>query len=305
MPIRVKCPNASCGKVMNVKDELAGKKGKCPGCGGVLPIPKASAPAPAPAKKKVDDDEEDSSPYEMADKPDPKAAEEEAKKKARKRRSDDDEDDEDGEEEDEDDEERSRKKQRDREKLMLLVSLGLGIVALIGLGIAPLLNWYALTFTGTDSRFNAATMTAPPPPINGWEGKLILGVSGLAALLVGVGLILSLATEEAPGEMVLTITSCLAEGWGVAALIWVLGFTWWWIYVKRIEYQTMAQKALNVEIGAVPDVGLIVAIVTSLLVCLSFSYSLTKRNDLGWCYLSQFLGLIVGALLVGLNVKPW
>lgn len=36
MPIRVTC--TECGKTLKVKDELAGKKGKCPGCGAVIAI---------------------------------------------------------------------------------------------------------------------------------------------------------------------------------------------------------------------------------------------------------------------------
>lgn len=42
MAIRVKC--ASCGKVLTVKDEFAGKKGKCPACGAILRIPASSGP---------------------------------------------------------------------------------------------------------------------------------------------------------------------------------------------------------------------------------------------------------------------
>ena len=37
MSIRVECE--SCGKVMNAKDEAAGKKTKCPGCGEILQVP--------------------------------------------------------------------------------------------------------------------------------------------------------------------------------------------------------------------------------------------------------------------------
>ena len=37
MAIRFKC--GECGRVLNVKDGLAGKKGKCPGCGGVIEVP--------------------------------------------------------------------------------------------------------------------------------------------------------------------------------------------------------------------------------------------------------------------------
>ncbi len=49
MPIRLKC---SCGKVLNVRDELAGKAVKCPGCQSVLRVPAAATPgqAAAPAK---------------------------------------------------------------------------------------------------------------------------------------------------------------------------------------------------------------------------------------------------------------
>ncbi|NOZ20904.1 MAG: tetratricopeptide repeat protein [Planctomycetes bacterium] len=37
MPIRIEC---SCGKVLNVPDTMAGQKGKCPGCGAMLTVPK-------------------------------------------------------------------------------------------------------------------------------------------------------------------------------------------------------------------------------------------------------------------------
>lgn len=44
MPILVKC---SCGKAVNVRDELAGKAIKCPGCGKPVRVGGASAPAKA------------------------------------------------------------------------------------------------------------------------------------------------------------------------------------------------------------------------------------------------------------------
>ncbi|MGB7346188.1 MAG: zinc ribbon domain-containing protein, partial [Pirellulaceae bacterium] len=46
MPIQVKC---KCGKALNVKDELAGKAVKCPGCGNVIKVGAAGAKA-APAR---------------------------------------------------------------------------------------------------------------------------------------------------------------------------------------------------------------------------------------------------------------
>ncbi|MBI2194876.1 MAG: HEAT repeat domain-containing protein [Planctomycetes bacterium] len=47
MPIKVTC--SACGKSFNLKDELAGKTGKCP-CGAMLKVP---LPAPAPAPQEL------------------------------------------------------------------------------------------------------------------------------------------------------------------------------------------------------------------------------------------------------------
>lgn len=49
MTISVRC---QCGKAFAARDELAGKRVKCPACGGVLQIPTPPAPALAP----LDDD---------------------------------------------------------------------------------------------------------------------------------------------------------------------------------------------------------------------------------------------------------
>src|SRR3954453_11523320 len=46
MPIKFRCPNPQCKKVLSVKDELAGKRAACPACKQVLKIP---APAPKAA----------------------------------------------------------------------------------------------------------------------------------------------------------------------------------------------------------------------------------------------------------------
>src|SRR4051794_27375237 len=56
MAIQVSC---QCGKQLRVKDEYAGRKGKCPACGGVIQIPAAEPDLfdlkdePAVAPKKV------------------------------------------------------------------------------------------------------------------------------------------------------------------------------------------------------------------------------------------------------------
>jgi hypothetical protein len=53
VPIETRCENPDCKKVLRVKDELAGKRAKCPGCGQVFtikPISAAAAKPTAPAK---------------------------------------------------------------------------------------------------------------------------------------------------------------------------------------------------------------------------------------------------------------
>ena len=52
MPIRFACPNSKCGKTIVVKDEFAGRTGKCPGCANPVKIPAAM-----PAFEVVEDDE--------------------------------------------------------------------------------------------------------------------------------------------------------------------------------------------------------------------------------------------------------
>ena len=47
MAIQVRCPG--CGATLSVKDEMGGKKGKCPKCGQLMMIPAVAAPPPQAA----------------------------------------------------------------------------------------------------------------------------------------------------------------------------------------------------------------------------------------------------------------
>jgi hypothetical protein len=53
MPITLPCP---CGKTLRVKENLVGKRVKCPGCGAVVAVPAAAA-APAPPNAEAPDPE--------------------------------------------------------------------------------------------------------------------------------------------------------------------------------------------------------------------------------------------------------
>ena len=73
MPIIVSC---ECGKRFRARDELAGRRAKCPNCGAVLTIPKPLA-APKPPEPQGGDEFERmfsaSDPYEVANEPAPPA----------------------------------------------------------------------------------------------------------------------------------------------------------------------------------------------------------------------------------------
>src|SRR4029077_11132262 len=45
--IKVRCPNAACGKLAAVKEEFAGKRAQCPACGTIMPIPTLQAASAA------------------------------------------------------------------------------------------------------------------------------------------------------------------------------------------------------------------------------------------------------------------
>jgi hypothetical protein len=56
MPIAIACPH--CDWKGRVPDNLAGRKGKCPTCGELVPIPKKGTPPPVPAGQKAAVDDE-------------------------------------------------------------------------------------------------------------------------------------------------------------------------------------------------------------------------------------------------------
>lgn len=290
MPIRVKC---SCGKALSVKDELAGKKVKCPGCSSAIPIPK---PAAVPVKKPADDDDDDDgSPYDLHAKdrgPTPEEiAEAERKRKKRVKEA-----------------EAKAEENKQTDKLRHFIVGGVALLLLILLGVAPFLNWFSLSNSGISS-FDLNTLYSQKTTLLGgqWdkEGKIFIGVSFLMALLVGAGLVLYGVLEDEAAEHGFSGPSCLAIFWTIATFIWSLGFTWWWIFIQRYKFEEALKTNLGANISALPGPGMIVALVASALAAGALSYSVMKRGDTGWCYLAQFLGVALGAALIGLDVKPW
>jgi len=70
MAIKLKCPNAVCGRLLTVPEAAAGKNGKCPACGTIIKVP-VPAPVPRPAAPSTANDPGF---LRMGDEPAPSAA---------------------------------------------------------------------------------------------------------------------------------------------------------------------------------------------------------------------------------------
>src|SRR5262245_56650988 len=78
MPIKITCPNLNCRKTLTARDEMAGKRVKCPACGGAIAIPAAQeqvevleeVPASAPRRREPPRDDD----YYDDDRPPPRRA---------------------------------------------------------------------------------------------------------------------------------------------------------------------------------------------------------------------------------------
>ncbi|MBY0228146.1 MAG: hypothetical protein K2W96_02580 [Gemmataceae bacterium] len=135
MSIEFSCPE--CDRSLKVKDELAGRRVKCPGCQSALTVPaeeedeapppkKKPAVKPAPSRRPKDDDEEDERPRKASKRRD-EEDEEEEDERPRKRRRDKD--------EEEDDRPRKKKKAAAKSSLPLILAIVGGVVLLAGIGV--------------------------------------------------------------------------------------------------------------------------------------------------------------------------
>ncbi|MGE3805128.1 MAG: hypothetical protein AB7K24_10690 [Gemmataceae bacterium] len=322
MPIRVKCLNPGCGKAMLVKDEMAGKKGRCPGCGGVIPIPAAEAaaeanpfafdaPGEAPAPPAAEEPPAPKS--KPAPEPPPEEDEEEVEEKPKKKKKKpvDEEEERDDEEEEEDDDRPRKKKKRKKKKKKkyeygtsastTAIAVALGIGLLLCLGVTTVLEWIT-----APPRSTANFQVGYYPPrtlIEMWEGKAILGFSITISVLVAVAYGLSFVMEEESGDNLLDASGAIAEAWAVAVAVWLMGFVWWSISIRfRIEHA--AVKELDLEISIFPYMGIFLGLLMSLGVGLLFSYFVAARGRKFWIVMGQLGGGLLGVALA-MALQPW
>ncbi len=314
MAIQVRCPNEDCGKILSVRDEFAGKTGRCPSCGATLPIPNPTVEdvrpvsAAKPRRRDEEDDEGDDRPARPTRRrPVDEDDEDEGPRRPARRRRDDDYDDED--DDDYDDRPRRRRSREDDRRrrrrsgsdTATPVCLGIGIGLLVFLSLIPLFSLVSVSASGLP--FGARVPSPPSWFSESWQGKVLLIVSILAALLTIAALILHFTVDEGVSGILVTIGSCVGSGWGIAALLWIVGQIWK-IFTQVAELKgRMGGLAERISIS--PSIGLWLGMAVAVGVVVVFSTLLSLRRQSLWLYVAEGSGVLLGVLLVVAAVQPW
>jgi hypothetical protein len=285
MAITVQCPNTGCGQLLNVRDELAGKAGKCPSCGSVIAIParsskdlssprRAVAPIEEPAKEEEKGAGQAAPDQAAAEAP---AAGESAAAKAA--------------------EQPAEENQPLAASRFTLPALVAGIGALVLLSLCPRMNWVYLA--SADRR--TATLVKPdsdtvtPILTAGLSAPFLVYSAGLALLALAVLTLFQLGQRDA-ADAVLVVVGSTAVGWGVAAAVWLSGYI-----AKVFSLWTRAAEGLTI----LPSTGLIAGLLAALAVTGAFGILVVSRGKRNWVLTAAALGGVLGLLLMLGNARPW
>lgn len=266
MPIQAKCPNPACGKVLTVKDEHAGKRGKCPACGGLVSIPGVPVVPTFP-----------SPPGAAGDQPGPEAGEEAPAQKIPKKVA---------------------------SNFAAILLFGGGIALIMLAAFAPLFTWISIGVSeGVDKKnvgkitiggMGALALAAKGdaktdelPSDSRPEGGWIMGLCFLTALLLTNGFALSSILEGKPAEQVLNGTLLAGLGWAMFLVVWGLAWVWKTIAFSHALQKGLAELKLEIKPGMgqmeftyqpFPGLGLILLLLAALFVAYLFSQVASQLN---------------------------
>jgi hypothetical protein len=293
--------------MLSVRDEYAGKTGKCPSCGATMNIPypgEAIEPGARPSRSRPDR-------YQDEDYP-PRGA------RSRRPGPDDDYDEYDDRRGSRYDESRGRR--RTREPFVgTLVCLGIGIGLLLFLGLTPLFNYAGVSAKAGNLNIpggNLGGSQASPSLFKGdkdfdggWQGKVILIVTLLIAVFSAVCLILYLTINPAASDLITTISGCIAGAWSITVAFWYVGFIWK-VFTFSSKFKEFFGGRNNpfggtIEVSVSPGIGLWFGLVAALGAVGVFSTLMTLRGKTLWIYLAEGIGLLLGILLMLVAVRPW
>ena len=145
--------------------------------------------------------------------------------------------------------------------------------------------------------------------IGTWQGKIILMVTLLVTVIAAVSLVLYLTISPAVSRIILTVGGCIAGGWGITAVLWLLAVIW-----KVLRASSALNEELNknpmirdfqVDISITPGVGIWIGLVVAVGVVGIFASLAAVRQTTLWLYIGEGVGLLLGVLILVAAVQPW
>jgi hypothetical protein len=135
------------------------------------------------------------------------------------------------------------------------------------------------------------------------EGKIILGASAGMGVLCLASLLLYWFLPERVSDRFITLSSCLAGGWGIVLVCWFIGFVWDIFALSSFLTDPNHFDRPPGPMG--PGLGLWLGLGLAMGVVVVFAVLLAIRGRALWLYVGEVVGLAAGVLLVVFNVTPW
>jgi len=317
MAIQVQCPNADCGKILTVRDEFAGKIGKCPGCGGAVKIPaeqveevveelpvakRAPRDEDAPAsprrtrRRAEDDDDEERRPARRRTRAEDDDEDDYEERRPRRRRRDEDDDDDDY---DDDYDRVRRRKPKKAAPTATVVCLGIAAGLFLCLGFTPLFSMFSFSVPNNllGGTLKVSSMIALT------EGKIVMIFSFVAAAVLIATLIVAFTVSPNVSNIFVTVAIAVTTGLGLALVLWLVGFIWDVFACNAFNKGVGGGPRGDVEMS--PGIGLWIGLGLAIGAVATFSTLSSLRGRTLWLYVGEGAGLLLGVLLLTLNVQPW
>jgi hypothetical protein len=336
MPIKVQC---RCGRVLLVKDEMAGKTGRCPECQQPVKIPWPPPQEEATAELVDEEDTPRKRSQAIRSRRREDEDEEDEERPARRRRREDEDDDYDeddrprrkrtssrrDEEEDYDDyDDRPRRRgKRGRPApvdglTITLLSIGIGALILLGVGVIPSVYHLSISASSKNKeiqeQINKSRKLAnellskiewPGFLANGnWRGVLMLILAILLAAAAVASLVLLLTVGRKLAEVFLLSTAAASAGWGVLVFLWSLGYVFKGFVMSRSESGGGPVGDVRVSVTFLPGMGLLMCVLLAAVVAGIFCPLVFKRGAL-WGLIGVGVGGLLGLVLMLVDAQPW
>jgi hypothetical protein len=297
--MQVTCPNLSCGKVLTVQEEYAGKKGKCPACGSELTIPAApfgdaGRQGAGPRGRFGADDPAAALPAAPIVRP----VEDDVGFDKRRGRS-------------------TAATSKPAAGVMTRLALAVGIGALCLLALSPRMHWIYIS--------KPDKVVKPQPDLNvnvpeSLEEEMlaerylkqtlggidILHISLAVAALALVALMLTPTQERDLADGAIAASGSAAVCWGFVAGLWQLAIVWKIIKVANHyaeQKKPVGFQATDTSVYPGPGIGL--GLLAAMVVVLVFAVLVLSRKRFLWALTASGMGFLLGLLLLVLHVKPW